>query len=101
MKKYPPPQLFILLFVFLFSSFKIFEQARTLAGVVRDSANQPLVSATVTVKGKKISTTTAADGSFTLSIPTGSVDLEIAYVGYNPVTVPVNENQTEVAVTMQ
>jgi len=53
MKKYPPPQLLILLLVFLFSSLKIFAQTRTITGVVRDSANQPLASATVTVKGKK------------------------------------------------
>ena len=73
MKKYPPPQLLILLLVFLFSSLKIFAQTRTITGVVRDSANQPLASATVTVKGKKNSTATTADGSFTLTVPTGNI----------------------------
>lgn len=101
MRKYPPPQLFILLLVFLFSSLKIFAQTRTITGVVRDSANQPLVAATVSVKGQKISTTTAADGSFTLSVPAGSVTLEVSYVGYGSVTMPLNPNQTDVSVVMQ
>ena len=100
MRKYPPPQFFILLFVLLFSFSETFAQTRTLTGVVKDSVNQPLVAATVTVKGKKISTTTAADGSFTLAVPSGDLDLEISYVGFSPVTVPVSADQAEVAVTM-
>jgi len=100
MRKYPPPQLFILLFVFLFSSLSIFAQTRTLTGVVKDSANQPLVSATVTVKGTRVSSTTAADGSFTLAAPAGNVTLEISYVGFNPVSVPVGPEQTDVSVVM-
>jgi len=101
MKKYPPPQLLILLLVFLFSSLKIFAQTRTLTGVVRDSANQPLASATVTVKGKKNSTATTADGSFTLTVPTGNIELEVTYVGYNPVTVPVSADQSDISVLMK
>ena len=61
---------------FCFLSAAIFGQNRTLNGVVKDSVNHPLVGATVSVKGKKISTTTAADGSFTLlNVPQGNVDL--------------------------
>jgi hypothetical protein len=53
MRTYPPPQLFILLFLLLFQFSEVFAQTRTLTGVVKDSVNQPLVAATVSVKGKK------------------------------------------------
>src|SRR6478735_11845238 len=101
MRKYPPPQLFILLFLLLLQASQAFAQTRPLTGVVRDSANQPLVAATVSVKGSKASTTTAADGSFTLTVPSGNITLEVSYVGFNPVSVPVSPEQTEVSVTMQ
>lgn len=101
MRKYPPPQVFILLFVFLFSSLSMFAQTRTLTGVVKDSANQPLVAATVAVAGSKLSTTTAADGSFTLNaVPAGNVTLEVTYIGYNPVSIPVGPEQTDVTIAM-
>ena len=101
MRKYPPPQLFVLLLIFLFSSLKIFAQTRPITGVVKDSANQPLVAATVSVKGSKVSTTTAADGSFALAVPSGNITLEVSYVGYNPVAVPVGPDQTDISVMMQ
>ena len=101
MRKYPPPQLFLLLFFFLFQfSTQVFAQTRTITGVVKDSANNPLVAATVSVKGKKISATTAADGSFSLAVPSGDVELEVSYVGYNPVLLSVSPTQTDVAVTL-
>jgi len=102
MTKYPPPQKFILFILFLFCSAAIFAQTRTLTGVVKDSANEPLVGATITVKGKKISTTSAADGSFTLSnVPAGSVDVVVSYVGYTTQTLPVGANETDVSVVLQ
>ena len=102
MRKYPPPQLFLLLFLFLFQfSAHVFAQTtRTITGVVKDSANNPLVAATVSVKGHKISTTTAADGSFSIAIPSGEVALEVNYIGYNPVSLSINPTQTDVSVTL-
>ena len=101
MRKYPPPQMLVLLIVLIFCSMNLSAQTRSLTGVVKDSANQPLVAATVTVKGSKVSTTTAADGSFTLNnVPAGDVDLEITYVGFTPQTVPVLSTQTSIDVTL-
>jgi hypothetical protein len=73
-------QLVILLCLLLFQCSEVFAQTRTLTGVVKDSGNQPLVSATVSVKGKKISTLTAADGSFSLNVPSGEINLEVHYI---------------------
>lgn len=101
MRKYPPPQMLVLLIVLIFCSMNLSAQTRSLTGVVKDSANQPLVAATVTVKGSKVSTTTAADGSFTINVPAGNITLEVSYVGYNPVSVPVGPDQADVSVVMQ
>jgi TonB-linked SusC/RagA family outer membrane protein len=100
MKKYRPPQLFIAFFLFLFPFSQVFAQTRSLTGVVKDSVNQPLVAATVKVKGAKTSTTTAADGSFTLTVPSGNIQLEVSYVGYNSINVPVSPDQTDISVVM-
>lgn len=101
MRKYPPPQMLVLLIVLIFCSMNLSAQTRSLTGVVKDSANQPLVAATVTVKGSKVSTTTAADGSFTINVPAGNITLEVSYIGYNPVSVPVGPDQADVSVVMQ
>jgi hypothetical protein len=101
MRKYPPPQLFIFLFALLFQFSGAFAQTRTLTGTVKDSVNQPLSAATVKVKGQKSSTATAADGSFSLSVPPGNITLEVSYVGFSPMTVPVSADQTNVNVMMQ
>lgn len=101
MRRYPPPQFLILLFALLFQFSESFAQTRSITGVVKDSLNQPLVAASVTVKGKKIATSTAADGSFTLNIPTGNVDLVVSYVGYAPSTISVAAGETNITVTLQ
>lgn len=101
MRRYPPPQFLLLLFVLLFQFSGLFAQTRSLSGIVRDSSNQPLVAASVAVKGKKIATSTAADGSFTLSVPSGNVDLIVSYVGYAPATIPVAAGETNISVTLQ
>lgn len=102
MKKYPPPQLFLLIVVLLFSTIGLYAQTRTVSGVVRDSTNQPLASATIALKGGKNATTTAADGSFTLAnLPQGTIDLEISYIGYNTQTVAVGPTQNRLDITLE
>ena len=100
MRKYPPPQLLILL-LFLFSITSLFAQTKTLTGVVKDSANQPLAAATVSVRGERISTITNEEGRFTLTVPSRDIVLEVSYTGYNSLTFPVNANQTDVSITLQ
>lgn len=50
-------------------------------GTVLDTDN-PIVGATVKIKGSKIGTITDLNGQFTLNVPTGAT-LEISYVGYD------------------
>jgi TonB-dependent starch-binding outer membrane protein SusC len=54
---------------------------RNFKGVVRNAGGEPVVGASVTVKGSSRGTTTATDGSFSIDAPEGAT-LLISSVGY-------------------
>ena len=58
--------------------------AGTITGVVTDAEGEPLIGATVAVKGTSNACATDIDGIFTLKAPVGS-NLNISYVGYKPI----------------
>jgi TonB-linked SusC/RagA family outer membrane protein len=57
-------------------------QNRTISGTVNSkTSNQPLVGATVTVKGTRVATTTNDAGAFTLSVPATARTLVVSHIG--------------------
>jgi iron complex outermembrane recepter protein len=64
-----------------------------LRGKVTDDKGNPLVGASVRIKGSKFGTTTNAEGVFSLKVPEGS-DLVISIVGYEPKEVRVTKDAT-------
>lgn len=77
----------ILLFVFAtFISTISFAQSKTVTGkVINQQTNEPMQDVTVNVKGTNNSTTTAADGSFSISVPNNQAVLVFSYVGFTSV----------------
>src|SRR5882724_8599571 len=76
-------------------------QTRQLTGNIKDSkSGSSLPSVTVKVKGKRISTSTDAGGSFTLNAPTGPVSLELSSIGYVTKTVDVGSTESTVSITL-
>lgn len=66
-----------------------------------DSASSgPLPSATVKVQGKNIIAASNADGTFSLSVPSGTIVLQVSAVGYTSQNVTVTSDQTEVMITL-
>lgn len=67
---------------------------RTITGIVKDDqSDQPLVGATVVIPNTTIGTTTAVDGTFSISVPEEVKTLIVSYVGYlneEPSVVGVN-----------
>ena len=62
-------------------------------GVVVDESGEPMVGATVAVAGKSgIGTTTDADGRFKFSVPQGTKQLQISFIGYKACTVGASAN---------
>ena len=62
----------------------------TVNGVVVDASGEPVIGASVQLKGAAgVGTITDLDGKFTLSVPTNGV-LQISYIGYKTTEVRVN-----------
>ncbi len=60
-----------------------------ISGVVTDSQNEPLIGASVKVKGTTIGQITNIDGEFTFEVPSQTSVLQITYVGMIPQEIPV------------
>lgn len=67
------------------------QQVITVKGTVKDAENNPVIGATVVVKGEAKGTTTDFDGNYTISVPQGKV-LEFSYVGMQKSEVTVNKS---------
>lgn len=72
---------------------------RSLRGKVVSEEGTALANASIQVKGTTTSTSSASDGTFTLTIPSGRTILNISYVGYISQDFTV-DNQTEIVVTL-
>ncbi|MBD5275846.1 MAG: TonB-dependent receptor [Bacteroides sp.] len=66
----------------------------TVTGVITDSEGEPLIGASVIVKGTSNGTSTDLDGKFTLKGAAGK-ELQISYVGYQTITVKVPAGKTD------
>lgn len=77
---------FILMFsALVFCIGAVFGQGKTISGqVVDDANNEPIIGATIQVKGaESTGTITDFDGNFTITMPDGKSVLIIAYMGYD------------------
>jgi TonB-linked SusC/RagA family outer membrane protein len=70
------------LFCSLFFSLTTFAQRKVTGTITSARDNQPVASATVAVKGARVATTTAADGTFSITLPAGKTTLVVSFVGY-------------------
>jgi len=86
-----------LLFLFCLSIGVTFSQTRV-TGKVVDENGEPVIGASILVKGTTIGTVTDIDGNFTLTVPAEGKTLVISYVGMKTQEVPVSPN---VRVVMQ
>jgi hypothetical protein len=73
-----------------------------ITGAVRDgSTHEPLVFASVIVKGTLYGAATDAKGNFLLDLPQGNDTLRCSYVGYKSVDIPVSvDNDIQLSITL-
>ncbi len=62
---------------------------RTISGMVSSSDGEPLVGASIVVKGTTIGTLTDVDGKFSLAVPKDAQTLLFSFVGYQSQQVPL------------
>jgi iron complex outermembrane receptor protein len=68
---------------------------------VIDTTGDPIIGATVVVKGQASGTATDANGKFSLTAPSANSVLVISYIGCNTVEVPANSPTLKSGVVMQ
>ncbi|WP_179416013.1 SusC/RagA family TonB-linked outer membrane protein [Mucilaginibacter sp. E4BP6] len=81
---------YVFLLLFVFSATIVFAQTGAVTGKVVDETNQPLPGATVTVKGTQQGAQTDAYGNFRLTRVSGTVTLQVTFVGYQSLEKTVN-----------
>ena len=64
---------------------------KKLSGIVRDESGEPIIGASVLVKGTKVGTVTDAEGEFSLDVPASGM-LVISYMGFATREVPIKNN---------
>jgi len=58
-------------------------QTRTITGTVKDATQQPVIAATVKIKGTNGGTLTNEDGKYSIVVPNASTVLVFSSIGYN------------------
>lgn len=70
------------------------QEGKKITGHVVDDTNEPLIGASILVVGTSTGVITDLDGNFNIIVPSGATALQISYVGYETVTVPLPSGNT-------
>lgn len=89
----------MLTFLMLLMATMSFAQSKV-SGTVVDTAGEPVIGASVIVKGTSTGTVTDFDGNFSIPGVANNASLEISYIGYKTQVIPVAGKST-INVTMQ
>lgn len=63
-------------------------------GTVTDGNGEPIIGATVQVKGGSLGVITDIDGRYTITVPDGNVILAVSYIGYQSQEIKLNGRKT-------
>lgn len=75
------------------------QQEKLITGTITDASGEPLIGASIQVKGKSVGTITDLDGKFSLNVNNNDI-LEISYIGYLSQTITIT-NQTSLSVILR
>ncbi len=75
-------------------------QARQLKGTVKDPSGIGIASASITLKGTGQTMISDKEGGFTISLPSGTVILEVSSMGYVTKTVSISPDQTSINIVL-
>ena len=88
--------------IFIYKQQAVAARPVPVSGRVTDASGQPIIGASVIVRGTTLGVSTDAEGRFTLEVPAPAASrfLEISYLGYETASIPVG-SRTSFAVTLQ
>lgn len=64
--------------------------------VVDQKSNEPIIGASVLIKGSSIGTITDTQGNFTLTIPNNASMIEVSFIGYEKQFLPISSSQMNI-----
>lgn len=67
---------------------------RTVSGMVSDAKGEPLIGASLLVKGTVTGTVTDFDGKYSIAVPTGSTTFVVSYTGFSTKEVEIGASNT-------
>jgi len=88
----------ILLVLFTFAYNGVWAQTSTIKGTVKDATGAPLPGVTITVEGTSSSTSTNANGAFSINAAKGAV-LRFSFIGYQTLQKTVGD-EANLAITL-
>ncbi len=92
---------FMLSALFSILTIAVLHAQFTVQGTVTDATGDPLIGATILVKGTTTGTTTDIDGSFELRLPGQEATLLVTYTGYADREVAVSSTNNNVSISLQ
>jgi len=94
-------KLLLIFFLMLCLATDIYAQDRTITGtVIGKDDGLPLPNVSITIKGSKAGTRTGSNGDFKLSVPRGSTDLVVTFIGYITQTVPITSSSLSISLAV-
>ena len=75
--------------------------SRTVKGLVTNENGDPIVGATVILKGSTVGAATNLNGEYAIEIRQNNATLIVSLIGYNRVEVPLSDSQTLANVTLK
>lgn len=75
------------------------QQGKTVTGKIVDASGEPVIGATIQIKGTGQGTVTDIDGNYTLSNVPDDAILDISYVGMQPQSIPL-DGKTSINITL-
>ncbi len=82
----------MLVLISCFLSILVYGQNLTIKGHVSDISKEPIIGASVVVKGSNLGTITDVDGNFSLTVPGKNAIIVVSYVGFKKMELPVSSS---------
>ncbi len=88
-------KLFLILMTLMACTWSLSAQTRSYQGTVVDATtSEPLIGATILPLGGGQGVATDADGKFKLNVPANVKEIQVSYVGYKTIKLPLTQNMT-------
>lgn len=81
---------YLLLCLFMATGLAMAQTTQITGTVVSAEDGEPIIGASITVKGTTIGTSSDFEGKFTLGVPVNTTTVHVTYLGMKPVDVPVS-----------